>query len=46
MPKTSAGYPVNVSGTIKPLDSKRYLITDKNTYYITSFDQIRYISNI
>ncbi|MCI1975639.1 MAG: hypothetical protein LKJ51_06960 [Limosilactobacillus sp.] len=45
IPINSAGYPVNVRGTVKRLDNKRYLIQNKNISYVVGFNQIHYIAN-
>ncbi len=45
MPVNNDGYPVNVRGTVKKLDSKRYLIQNQNVSYVVNFNQIRYIAN-
>ncbi len=37
--------PVNVRGTVKKLDSERYLIQNQNVSYVVNFNQIRYIAN-
>ncbi|WP_267201730.1 hypothetical protein [Limosilactobacillus kribbianus] len=46
MPKTAEGYPVNVYGRAKQLSADRFLISSKNTVYVVTFDQIRYIANL
>lgn len=46
MPKTAEGYPVNVYGRAKQLTADRFLISSKNTVYVVTFDQIRYIANL
>lgn len=46
MPINNDGYPVNVRGTIKKLDNKRYLIRNRNVSYVVNFEQIRYVANI
>ena len=46
MPKTAEGYPVNTYGQIKALTDHRYLIRSRQTTYVVSFDQIRYIANL
>ncbi|WP_373841496.1 hypothetical protein [Limosilactobacillus sp.] len=46
IPKTAAGYPVNVYGRVKQLDKYRFLITNQNTTYIVNFNQINYIANL
>lgn len=45
MPVNNDGYPVNVRGTVKKLDSERYLIQNQNVSYVVNFNQIRYIAN-
>ena len=45
MPINNDGYPVNVRGTVKKLDNKRYLIQNQNVSYVVNFNQIRYIAN-
>ena len=45
MPLNNDGYPVNVRGTVKKLDNKRYLIQNQNVSYVVNFNQIRYIAN-